>query len=151
MKPGKDYVGVGVGAMIFDDKGQLLLMKRGQAAKNERGRWEIPGGTVDFGETRAEAVVREIKEETGADIEILHQLLTIDHMIPDENQHWIATPFVVRAKKGQTPKIMEPHKHEAIGWFPLNKLPEPLAITTGLNIESYEYHLKNGGKHEGDY
>ncbi len=44
---GKDYIGVGVGAMIFNDKGELLLAKRGQAAKNERGCWEIPGGSPD--------------------------------------------------------------------------------------------------------
>ncbi len=138
-------MGVGVGAMIFNDKGELLMLKRGREAKNEQGRWEIPGGGVDFGETRAQAIVREIKEEVGVDIVVEHQLLAIDHLIPDEGQHWVATPFIARIKKGQTPKILEPHKHEAMGWFQLDKLPEPLAITTRHNLESYEYHLKNRG------
>lgn len=138
-------MGVGVGAMIFNDKGELLMLKRGREAKNEQGRWEIPGGGVDFGETREQAIVREIKEEVGVDIVVEHQLLAIDHLIPDEGQHWVATPFIARIKKGQTPKILEPHKHEAMGWFQLDKLPEPLAITTQHNLESYEYHLKNRG------
>ena len=92
--------------------------------------------------------MREIKEETGVDIEILDELLTIDHMIPDEEQHWIATPFTAKIKDGQTPKIVEPHKHGAIGWFGLDSLPEPLALTTDLNLQSYERHLKNGGKYD---
>lgn len=139
---GKDYIGVGVGAMIFNDKGELLLTKRGQAAKNERGCWEIPGGSVDFGETLAQAIVREVKEEMDVDVVVEHQLLAIDHLIPAENQHWVATPFIVRVKHGQTPKILEPHKCEAMGWFALNKLPSPLSITTKLNLKVYRYHLK---------
>ena len=139
---GKDYIGVGVGAMIFNDKGELLLTKRGQAAKNERGCWEIPGGSVDFGETLAQAIVREVKEEMGVDVVVEHQLLANDHLIPAEKQHWVATPFIVRVKYGQTPKILEPHKCEAMGWFPLTKLPSPLSITTKLNLKVYRYHLR---------
>ena len=139
---GKDYIGVGVGAMIFNDRGELLLTKRGKAAKNERGCWEIPGGSVDFGETLAQAIVREVKEEMGVDVVVEHQLLAIDHLIPAENQHWVATPFIVRVKPGQTPKILEPHKCEAMGWFALTKLPSPLSITTKLNLKVYRYHLK---------
>ena len=100
MRKGTDYIGVGVGAMIFDDRGRLLLMKRGQGAKNERGCWEVPGGGVELGEMRAAAIVREVKEELGVDIEVVSELHTIDHMIPGEGQHWIATPFIVRIKDG---------------------------------------------------
>jgi mutator protein MutT len=138
---GKDYIGLGVGAMIFNNAGELLLMQRGQQAKNERGCWEIPGGTVEFGETMAQAVVREIKEELGVVVEVVQQLLSIDHLIPAEGQHWVATPFLVRIASG-TPKVMEPHKCNGVGWFALHKLPQPLAITTNLNIQSYQHYLE---------
>jgi mutator protein MutT len=141
MKKGKDYIGIGVGVMLFNDKGELLLTKRGQGAKNERGCWEIPGGGVEFGETLAQAVIREAKEEIGVDIEITQQLFSIDHLIPAENQHWVATPFLATMAAGQVPKILEPHKCEAIGWYALDKLPEPLSITTMLNVRSYEEYL----------
>ncbi len=137
---------MGVGAMIFNEKGELLMLKRGPASKNERGRWEVPGGGVDFGETQAQAVVREMKEELGVDIVVEHQLLAFDQFLPEEGQHWVATPFIVRLKKGQTPKIIEPHKHVAMGWFPLDKLPEPQSVTTRLNLEVYQYHLKREDK-----
>lgn len=143
MKKGQDYVGVGVGAMIFDEDGRLLLTKRGQGAKNERGCWEVPGGDVEFGETRAEAVVREVMEELGVAVEVVEELHTIDHLIPGEGQHWVATPFVVRILDAQEPRIMEPHKCEAIEWFEIDKLPSPLSITTELNLGVYERYISS--------
>jgi mutator protein MutT len=70
MKPGVDYIGVGVGAIIIDDKGRLFMARRGPQAGNERGLWEFPGGSVDYGERLADAIRREIQEEYGVDIEV---------------------------------------------------------------------------------
>lgn len=69
MKRGIDYIGVGVGAAIFNTEGKLFITLRGKEAKNERGKWEIPGGSVEFGETFQEAIKREIKEEVGVEVE----------------------------------------------------------------------------------
>lgn len=142
MKPGKDYIGVGVGAMIFNDRGELLMLKRGPNAKNERGCWQIPGGAVDFGETRAQAIVREVKEELAIDIMVDHELHAGDHLIPNEGQHWVNTVFVVHIKSG-TPRIIEPEKHEAMGWFPLDKLPSPAALTTKTTLRAYEHFKRS--------
>ena len=62
MKRGIDYIGVGVGAIIVDNRGRLFLARRGIKAKNERGLWEFPGGSVEFGETMAAALRREMRE-----------------------------------------------------------------------------------------
>ena len=62
MKKGVDYIGVGVGAVIFNSEGKVFLSKRGPKARNEVGTWEFPGGGVEFGEKLADALVREIKE-----------------------------------------------------------------------------------------
>ncbi len=136
MKKGIDYVGVSVGVMILNSKGEVFLTKRGKKAKNERGCWENPGGGVEFGETLEKAVKREIKEEHGIEIELLEQFPTQDHIIPKEKQHWIATTFLAKIKKGK-PKILEPDKCDAIGWFPLNKLPKPLSLITKLDLKHY--------------
>ena len=53
---------VGVGAVVVHD-GRVLLIRRGKEPL--KGRWLIPGGTVELGETLEEAVVREVQEETG--------------------------------------------------------------------------------------
>ena len=52
-----------VGAVIKDDAGRLLLIKRGHDPG--RGLWSVPGGRVEAGETDEEAVAREVREETG--------------------------------------------------------------------------------------
>ena len=56
-----------VGAVIKDGRGRLLLIKRGHAPG--AGLWSLPGGRIEPGETDAEALVREIREETGLTIE----------------------------------------------------------------------------------
>jgi 8-oxo-dGTP diphosphatase len=52
-----------VGAVIKDDRGRLLLIKRGHAPG--AGLWSLPGGRIEPGETDYEALVREMREETG--------------------------------------------------------------------------------------
>ncbi len=56
MKKGIDYIGVAVGAMIKNDRGEFFLSKRSQNTKNERGCWEFPGGGVEFGEKLSYAI-----------------------------------------------------------------------------------------------
>ncbi|MEO6508953.1 MAG: NUDIX domain-containing protein [Patescibacteria group bacterium] len=138
MKQGIDYIGVAVGAMIFNEKKQLFLMKRGRKAKNEKGTWEAPGGGVEFGESLIEAIRREMKEEFGVDIEIIEQLPAMDHFIMEEKQHWVPSTFICEFKNGQTPIIIEPEKAEEIGWFSLDNLPQPLSVITKLNLEYYK-------------
>ena len=53
---------VGVGAVVFDDAGRVLLVKRGR--EPGLGRWSLPGGLLELGETLKEGVVREVYEET---------------------------------------------------------------------------------------
>ncbi len=52
-----------VGAVIMDEAGRLLLIKRGH--EPGKGLWSIPGGRVEAGESDADALVREVREETG--------------------------------------------------------------------------------------
>ncbi len=140
MKKGIDYIGVGVGAIIINDEGKVFLAKRGQKAKNERGTWEFPGGGVEFGEKLVDAIKREMREEFGVEIEVIKQIETLDHLIPEENQHWIAPTFIAKIIKGE-PDIMEEDKCEAIGWFDINNLPKPLSIITQISLPELRKYL----------
>lgn len=141
MKIGVDYIGVSVGALVFNKRGEVFLNKRSQNARNEKGSWEAPGGAVHFGEKRVDALKREIKEEFGIDIKIVRVLQTEDEILPREKQHWVATTYITKIKGEQQPRIMEPHKSDAIGWFPLNDLPSPLSYITKLDIVAYKKQL----------
>jgi mutator protein MutT len=144
MKKGIDHIGVGVGAIIFDAEGRVFLAKRGSGARNERNRWEFPGGGVEFGETLEHALVREIEEEYGFEIEVQELLDVVDHLIPDEGQHWVSPTFICRVKSG-APRIREPHKCDEIGWFSLDEIPEAkLTIASKISFESLrKKHVKS--------
>jgi len=60
-----------VGAIVFRD-GAVLLVKRG--AEPNRGRWSLPGGSLEIGETVEAGAVRETREETGVDVQPLRVL-----------------------------------------------------------------------------
>jgi mutator protein MutT len=62
------------GAVVRDDAGRLLLVRRGR--EPAAGLWSLPGGRIEAGETAAEAAAREVREETGLDVRIGAVLIT---------------------------------------------------------------------------
>jgi 8-oxo-dGTP diphosphatase len=137
MQPGHDYIGVGVGAMVFDQDGRVFLAQRGALAKNERGCWEFPGGSVDYGERLEQAIRREFMEEYAIEIVVERLLHVVDHFIPGEGQHWVSPTYIARYAGGE-PRIVEPEKCSAIGWFALDGLPTPLSIVTQEDLRIYQ-------------
>lgn len=133
---GIDYIGVGVGALIVDDQGRLFLARRGPKAKNERGLWEFPGGAVERGERLADALRREIREEYGVEIEVGELLDVVDHLLPEEGQHWVSPAYLCRIVSG-TPAILEPDKCAEIGWFAPADVPRDLTVISRENRENY--------------
>lgn len=121
MKKSKQIDGVGVGAVIFDENNRLFLAKRGVKARSERGKWECPGGGVERNESFKKAIEREFKEEFGAEVEFIRTLGVLNHVIPEEDKHWVAIPALCKLKSG-TPKILEPEKCAEIGWFSFSEM-----------------------------
>ncbi len=142
MQKGKDYIGVGGGCLILNDKEEVLLIRRAGEVRNEAGWWSKPGGGVKFGETAEKAMIREMKEELDIEVEIVGCLPHTDHIIKTEtgdnntDQHWVALNFIAKIKSGQ-PKNMEPHKCDKIGWFAMDNLPEKITQTTAEPIKNY--------------
>jgi len=80
--------------IIIELKDGIVLIKR----KNPPDGWAIPGGFVDYGETLESAAVREAKEETGLDIEIIRQFHTYSDPQRDPRQHTITTVYVAKTQ-----------------------------------------------------
>lgn len=136
MKQGEDYIGVGGGVLILNEKNETLLLKRGKKSKNEVGYWNKPGGAVDYGETLINAMKREVKEEIGVDVKIFGYLLHSDHIIKKDKQHWVGFNLLGKIKTG-TPRIMETDKHNDMKWFSLRALPKKLSQPTREAIKNY--------------
>jgi 8-oxo-dGTP diphosphatase len=77
-----------IGAMVVDDE-RLLLVRRGHGPA--AGEWSVPGGRVEPGETLAEAVVREVAEETGVEV-VCDELLGWVERIGDDH-HFVILDF----------------------------------------------------------
>lgn len=136
MKIGKDFIGVGCGAIIINDNNEILLVKRSKDSRTEPGMWSRPGGQVEFNESASEAVEREIKEETNLIVKVIRSLEFTDNFSDDNATHWIALGFLAKHISGE-PKNIEPYKHDDVKWFAFNDLPENLTNYTKNSIDVY--------------
>nr|WP_255604126.1 NUDIX domain-containing protein [Oscillochloris sp. ZM17-4] len=123
--------------MVFDDAGRVFLAQRGPLAKNERGCWEFPGGSLDYGERLEDAIIREFEEEYGMRIGELRLLGVVNHILPDEGQHWVSPTYLARHMGGE-PHIREPGKCSAIGWYSMGDLPAPLSLVSVEDVRQAE-------------
>ena len=76
-----------VGAVVHDDAGRILLIQRGKAPA--AGSWSLPGGRVEPGETLVEAVQREVREETGLDVNVGEYVGTVERSAPQGGTYLI--------------------------------------------------------------
>jgi mutator protein MutT len=93
---------VSVGAVILDGD-RVLLVKRGHEPL--KGEWSLPGGVVEIGETLAEALRREVLEETGLEVHVgpLIEVLDRVHRAPDERveYHFVILDYLCRVGGGR--------------------------------------------------
>ena len=109
------------GGCLFNDEGKVLLQKRGDS-----GKWGFPGGAIELGETPEETADRELKEETGLDVEV-ESLIGIytdsDIKYPSGDEaHSICIVYKLKAIGGE----LKCDNLETIGlkYFAIDELPE---------------------------
>jgi mutator protein MutT len=88
---------VSVGAAVVDGS-RLLLIRRSK--EPSKGLWSVPGGVIELGETVQDAVKREVKEETGIDVQVERLLDVADAIIRDEQGqvrfHYVVIRYLAR-------------------------------------------------------
>lgn len=96
-----DLITVGVGAVVFRDD-DVLLIKRGKAPF--KGQWSIPGGGLECGERIKDAVIREVREETCVEIELIGLLDVFDAIPATDDQslnHMVIIDYVAEWTAGE--------------------------------------------------
>jgi 8-oxo-dGTP diphosphatase len=92
---------VGIGIVIVKDR-QIALIKRGN--EPSRGKWTIPGGLVELGESVENAVIREAKEETCLEVESPQLIDVVGNVDKDEKgkikYHYVIIDYLVHVKSG---------------------------------------------------
>lgn len=142
MKPGKEYVGIFVCGICHDGQGQVLYMHRSQKARDEQDRWNIgAGGTLELGETLESCLLREVKEETDADI-IEKEYLGHREIFREKEgvmSHWIGHYFKVLVDKNQV-TLME-DVHDDMLWQSFHEMPSPMISHYDQTYELFKKHF----------
>jgi len=120
---------VGVGAVVLRE-GRVLLVRR--AGRPSWGKWSLPGGLVELGETTAEAVCREIAEECSCQIQLVGVCGVIDRIVRDAEgrvrYHYVLVDYLAYT---ESDKIAAGSDAGEACWVPIDRVDE-LDVTEGL-------------------
>ena len=131
-----------VGALIFNPEGKLFLMK----SHKWGGRYVIPGGHIELGESAEDALLREVKEETGLDISDI-EFIGIQEFIFDpefwKKRHFI---FLDYSCKTNSTKVTLNSEAQEFGWFSLDELSKLSVDQYSLRAVQNYLNMKQGKK-----
>jgi len=119
---------LGIGALIFD-RGKILLVERGKEPL--KGYWSLPGGVLETGETLEQGIIREVREETGLEVEPLQMLEIFERIIRDSHgapeYHYVLIDYICRITGGSLRAAADASR---VAWVP-RRLLSTYQITTG--------------------
>ncbi|RKF13114.1 NUDIX domain-containing protein [Alginatibacterium sediminis] len=129
------YPRIGVGVIILNHEGKLLVGKR---RGSHAPYWSIPGGHLDLGESFESAAIRELKEETGLDIQDPIVISVSNNQQTYEQEGYHSISVILHAKhNGAEPQLLEPEKCEQWRWVNMNALPQPHFEASDSAVRNY--------------
>jgi 8-oxo-dGTP diphosphatase len=124
-----DLPRVGVGAVVLSGDRVLLVKRGGQPSS---GKWSLPGGMVELGETTVQAVEREIAEECGLQIRVAGVAGVLDRVVKDAEgrvrYHWVLVDYLAYP---ESESICAGSDAAEARWVPVDEV-EDLDVTDGL-------------------
>jgi 8-oxo-dGTP diphosphatase len=126
-------IGVAARAVVMDESGRVLLIRRAPDVYLDPGRWELPGGKMDHGESLEEALAREVGEETGLSVRVgkpfhVHQF-SVDPF-------WVTCVTYACERSGGDVRLSE--EHDDVAWAGPTELAElDLAGATQEQLDAY--------------
>ena len=113
---------VGVGAVILEGDKILLEKRKNMPSK---GKWSVPGGLVELGESVENAVIREVKEETGLDVYEPRLVDVVTYVSMGERgavmYHYVIIDYLVSVKAGKAKAASDA---DELKWVPFNEVEE---------------------------
>lgn len=128
-------------AIVFNDKKQVLMVQRNEVGKKWHTKWAFPGGGIEFGENPKKTAIRETKEETGININIITDYpIVINYSIPDINEDIISIVYPAKYTNGEIDTSLDDSTLDA-RWFEIESinLEDCLPLTRELIIEAEKF------------
>lgn len=112
------------GALIFNDKEEVLLVKRADNDDFFPGFWELPGGGIDYGESPQKSLKREIQEECGLTIDVSYPLGIHTYIMPvnDKESQRIEITFLCLLQDPHQQVVLS-HEYSAYQWVHIKNIP----------------------------
>lgn len=126
--------------VIIEIDGGIVLIER----KNPPHGWALPGGFTDYGESLETSAVREAREETSLDIQLVEQFHTYSEPDRDPRHHTVTTVFIANGYG----RCRSADDAKNIGVFTRENLPEPIVFDHRKIIEHYFQYKSGMGKRE---
>lgn len=123
--------------VIYDPRRGVVIIER----RNEPRGFALPGGFIDEGEQAEQAAIREMKEETNLDVELLGLLGVYSTRGRDPRKHTLSVVFVGRPKNPDNLKAGD--DAGAAAFHSLDDLPKPLAFDHARILEDFKKMLRN--------
>ena len=134
---------LGVGAVVVEGSRVLLVRRANEPLKGE---WSLPGGAVEVGETLEAAIMREVREETGIDVEVGPIVDVLDRVRLDGSGrprfHYVLVDFICRSRGGTPASGSDA---DGVAWASLPELQDfGVAESTVRVIEKAFERLRSG-------
>ena len=128
------YPRVGIGVMLFNNDGKILLGKR--KGSHGAGEYSFPGGHLENGENLPACAMREVIEETGI---VIHEIefQFVQNTYKYKPKHYVHIGVIAKVLHGD-PVLREPDKCEGWDWYDLYNLPKPIFELAKIAIDSYK-------------
>ena len=105
--------------VILDKDGRCLLLRRSPQSKNNAGKWDLPGGKVDAGEAFDAALLREVREETGLEIELERLLGAAESETPTPR-----VVYLILVGRHAAGRVLLSPEHDDCAWVAREELPQ---------------------------
>ena len=112
-----------VGALVVNRRGEILILKRHKNEEVLPGVWELPGGKREAGESTTDALLREVREETGLAVMIIGPVSVFNYRVTKQGEVRDITQINFLARpKASAPQVTMSREHEDIRWVSEHEL-----------------------------
>ena len=118
--------GLTMRSVVKNDEGKILVLRRHPKSKTNPHKWELPGGKIEKGEFFDEALIREVKEETGLDVKVGDFCEAVQDDYPHKR-----TVQLIMYSKDITGEVKISDEHDDWMWASLDEI-KALGITSSL-------------------